>query len=478
MQKLHKSLRFDGAPQHMPNTRSRKEAKVHALLTQVNASTEMMDTTVLFVNELSEKLCDHGDMFALFTDAEELVHVMQLSGDENFLTRDLPINLTSAIDDPVEGKEWNGAWQKELGNFVKHECLDFENPITLTEARSQGYEVLKSKDVLKRKTYTHPETLRLTYSKHKVRWCAKELKGERGKITHAPVAREESVRIMISYWFQCEMFTVQGDIESAFLQGKHPYKTVIQPPPDRKMFDPVTGEEQGLILIGNMYGTTTAGNIFYVKHRTTLLKIGFIPFQSDPAVYSLVMDTERKEVCTAFTHVDDDAFGSKWRDLLEWVFARMREVFSMTGPDPLDTFSGLNVVVDNGCLMIHGIPWLIARLTEFGLMDDNGKPRKEMVVSTPWTGLPIDKESPKLYGVEKQKVQHMIGCSIYAAYKYRPDLQPSSVVAASQMQSPTVQTSEMVLRQWRYVLGSLQWVVGTRRNRKCSSCTVLYSPRS
>jgi predicted metallo-beta-lactamase superfamily hydrolase len=72
----------------------------------------------------------------------------------------------------------------------------------------------------------------------------------------------------------------------------------------------------------------------------------------------LVMDTEIKERCLMFSHVDDDAFGAKDNALIEWIFEKMREVFVMTGPDELLTFCGLNRVVDGDILILHGIPWI------------------------------------------------------------------------------------------------------------------------
>ena len=60
----------------------------------------------------------------------------------------------------------------------------------------------------------------------------------------------------------------------------------------------------------------------------------------------------------------------------------------------------------------------------------------------------------------------MIGCAVYCAYKFRPDLQPTAFACSRKMSAPTQQTFTWTWRVWRYVVGSLNWVLFAKKNRK------------
>jgi hypothetical protein len=60
----------------------------------------------------------------------------------------------------------------------------------------------------------------------------------------------------------------------------------------------------------------------------------------------------------------------------------------------------------------------------------------------------------------------MIGCAVYCAYKFRPDLQPAAFACSRKMSAPTQQTFTWTWRVWRYVAGSLNWVLFAKKNRK------------
>ena len=129
-------------------------------------------------------------------------------------------------------------------------------------------------------------------------------------------------------------------------------------------------------------------------------------------------------------------------------------------------FTGMNIVITEKLLVIHGIPWLKERLKEYGLLNSDGSVRKEMTVNTPWLKEEYDPQSPLLVEEETTLAQNMKGCGVWAAYKFRPDIKPAILASCRHMQNPTRQSSKWIWHTWRYLAGSLAWVIGARKNAK------------
>ena len=85
-------------------------------------------------------------------------------------------------------------------------------------------------------------------------------------------------------------------------------------------------------------------------------------------------------------HVDDFISLTKTDDGQYWIFRGLREVFGVTGPDDPDCFCGTNIVITDKLLVLHGIPWIKARLKEYGLLNSDGSVKKELTLTVPWKG--------------------------------------------------------------------------------------------
>ena len=93
-------------------------------------------------------------------------------------------------------------------------------------------------------------------------------------------------------------------------------------------------------------------------------------------------------------------------------------------------------------------------------------PKLELAVKTPFKGEPVDPDSPLLSGARKIKAQNMKGCATWMCTKCRSDCQPACLGPCRQMQAPTEQSIAQVEWLWRCVLGSLDWVLGVRKDPK------------
>ena len=93
----------------------------------------------------------------------------------------------------------------------------------------------------------------------------------------------------------------------------------------------------------------------------------------------------------------------------------------------------------------------------------------------PWKGGPADPDSPKLEGDQKLRAQNLKGCAAWAMTKWRPDCQPGVLGPCRHMANPTEQSLAWILQVWRYILGTLEWVLAVRKDEKHLGSAVIIS---
>ena len=424
------------------------------------------------------ELCDELSQF-LELPMEEVIEKVSVllnttSTDAMFMDRDVPDGYLNAVRDGEEGTFWEESWIDEKSKLIKYKTLDFDSPVTMDEAKAAGTEILESEVQWKRKTATNPKTLETIITKRKARLCAKEFAGERGKKTFVPMVSETAFRIILAFGFQNGFFICTGDYESAFLHGEYPYDSLLRMPRGLRKFDE---ENRELLyrLLGNLYGTTTGGQIFFTTNDNHLIKIGFVAFKSERAVYAITHPKIGKMI--VMYHVDDFISLSKTMEGQEWFFMKLREKFTVSGPDPATMFCGSNIVITNKLLVIHGIPWIKARLKEYGMLDEDGNVDKTIRTNVPWKGEAPDPNSPLLVGEEKAKAMNMKGCGIWMSYKFRPDCQPGCMASCRFMANPTQQSLGWIVDVWKYAANNLHWVLAVKKDPSRNSLAVVMKIR-
>ena len=226
-------------------------------------------------------------------------------------------------------------------------------------------------------------------------------------------------------------------------------------------------------LVGNLHGTTTAPEVYMSLQAKALSHIGLVPFKMDSAVSSTANATagaivERYQpqpppTLIAFSHMDDIVvMAADWADV-EWVGEMLSMFFRIVGPERLTCFRGLYVARSSSMLLLHGIPWIMDRLREYGLLNPDGTVNHSLTVKNPWMGEAFDSASPLLTGDRKSKAQNIKGTSSYMCYKFRPDCQPANLATCRHMANPTEQTLLWAERIWRYVAGTVRWVICVKK---------------
>jgi hypothetical protein len=139
------------------------------------------------------------------------------------------------IEDALRDPDWVVAMQEELNNFTRNEvCHLVPHP---------NQNVVGTKSVFRNKQDEHGVAIR-----NKARLIAKgysQVKGLDFDETYAPVARLESIRILLAYATYHDIKLYQMDMKSAFLNGPIKEEVYVEQPPgfeDSECWGPSTSE--------------------------------------------------------------------------------------------------------------------------------------------------------------------------------------------------------------------------------------------
>jgi hypothetical protein len=186
------------------------------------------------------------------------------------------------------------AMQEELNNFSRNEvCHLVPHP---------NQNVVGTKWVFRNKQDEHGVVTR-----NKARLMAKgysQVEGLDFDETYAPVARLESIRILLAY-ATCHGFKLyQMDVKSAFLNGPIKEEVFVEQPP---CFEDYEDPSHVYKLSKALYGLKQAPRARYECLRDSLIANGFKVGKVDPTLFTKTID---KDLFICQIYVDDIIFAS------------------------------------------------------------------------------------------------------------------------------------------------------------------------
>ena len=112
--------------------------------------------------------------------------------------------------------------------------------------------------------------------------------------TYAPVARRESIRVMIAYENYNGILLYQMDVKSAFLNSEIEEEVYVMQPPG---FEDPKNPNMVYRLHKALYGLKQAPRAWYETLKDFLLKKGFKPGTSDPTLTTRKLAIDRNAFC-------------------------------------------------------------------------------------------------------------------------------------------------------------------------------------
>jgi hypothetical protein len=228
-----------------------------------------------------------GDIHKGVTTRSRVVHFCE---HYSFVSSIEPYRVEDAVRDP----NWVVAMQEELNNFTRNEVWH------LVPRPNQN--VLGTKWVFCNKQDEHGVVTR-----NKARLVAKgysQVEGLDFDETYAPVARLESIRILLAYATYHGFKLYQMDVKSAFLNGPIKEEVYVEQPTG---FEDSEYPNHVYKLSKALYGLKQAPRAWYECLRDFLITNGFKVGKADPTLFT---KTVAKDLFICQIYVDDIIFGS------------------------------------------------------------------------------------------------------------------------------------------------------------------------
>jgi hypothetical protein len=332
------------------------------------------------------------------------------------------------VEDALRDLDWVLAMQEKLNNFTRNEVWH------LVPRPNQN--VVGTKWVFRNKQDEHGVVTR-----NKARLVAKgysQVEGLDFDETYAPVARLESIRILLSYATYHGFKLYQMDEKSAFLNGPIKEEVYLEQPPD---FEDSEYPNHVYKLSKALYGLKQAPRAWYECLRYFLITNGFKVGKAD---HTLFTKTVAKDLFVFQIYVDDIIFGSTNKSTCEEFSRIMIQKFEMSMIGELKYFLGFQIKQLQEGTFISQTKYIQDILNKFGMKD--GKPIKTPMGTNGHLDLDTGGKS-----VDQKVYRSMIGSLLYLCAS-QPDIMLSVCMCARFQVDPKEVHLRVMKRIIRYLV--------------------------
>ncbi|GKA82123.1 retrovirus-related pol polyprotein from transposon TNT 1-94 [Tanacetum coccineum] len=336
------------------------------------------------------------------------------------------------INEALKYESWVIAMQEELNQFISNDVWELvPNPKDMT--------IIGTKWVYRNKLDENG-----VVSRNKARLVAQGYNQQEGidyDKTYAPVARLESIRILLAYACALDFKLFQMDVKSAFLNGFINEEVYVAQPPG---FIDFAKPDHVYRLKKALYGLKQAPKAWYDRLKAFLIKHDYTMGMVDNTLFTKKKDSN---LIIVQIYVDDIIFGSTCQELCDDFAKIMHDEFEMSMMGELNFFLGLQIKQLEDGIFFNQSKYIKEMLKKFGLEDS--KPMKTPMSTE--TKLTKDEEGES---VDNTKYRGMIGSLLYLTAS-RPDIMFSVCLCARFQEDPKTSHLEAVKRIFRYVKGTM-----------------------
>ncbi|GJR00338.1 retrovirus-related pol polyprotein from transposon TNT 1-94 [Tanacetum coccineum] len=337
-----------------------------------------------------------------------------------------PKNVKEAIQD----ESWTMVMQEELNQFKTNDVWSFVPP-------TDNQTIIATKWVFKNKLDENG-----VVSRNKARLVTQWYHQQEGIYfdeTYAPVARLESIRILLSYACASDFKLFQMDVKSTFLNGFINEEVYVAQPPSFVDFEK---PNHVFKLKKALYGLKQELKAWYNRLKAFLIDHMYTIGLVDNTLF-----TKKKysHIIIVQIYVDDIIFGSTCQDLCDDFSKIMYDEFEIIMMDKLNFFLGLQIKQLEDGIFFKQSKYIKEMLMKFGLEDS--KPIKIPMSSK--TKLTRDEDRKS---VDDTKYRGMIGSLLYLTAS-RQNIMFSVCLCARFQEVPKTSHLEAVKRMFRYIKG-------------------------
>jgi hypothetical protein len=326
----------------------------------------------------------------------------------SFVSSIEPYRVEDALRDP----DWVVVMQEEHNNFTRNEVWH------LVPHTNQN--VVGTKWVFRNKQDEHGVVTR-----NKARLVAKgysQVEGLEFDETYAPLARLESIRILLAYSTYHGFKLYQMDVKSVFLNGPIKEEVYVEQPLG---FEDSAYPNHVYKLSKVLYGLKQAPRAWYECLRDFLITNGFKVRKTDPTLFTKIVT---KDLFICQIYVDDIIFGSTNKSSCEEFSRIMIQKFEMSMMGELKYFLGFQIKQLQEGTFINQTKYVQNILKKFEMK--NGKPIKTPMGTNGHLDLDTGGKS-----VDQKVYRSMIGSLLYLCAS-RPGIMLSVCMCARFQENP------------------------------------------
>ncbi|KAK1607075.1 hypothetical protein QYE76_030748 [Lolium multiflorum] len=292
-----------------------------------------------------------GDLRASVTTRRQLAN---FSNHHAYISLVEPKKVFEALED----SDWLEAMHDELNNFKRNQVW------TLVEKPKGCRNVIGTKWIFKNKQDEFGNVVR-----NKARLVAQgfsQVEGIDFGETYAPVARFESIRILLAYASHHNFKLQQMNVKSAFLNGPLHEEFYVKQPPG---FEDLNFPNHVYKLDKSLYGLKQAPRAWYEHLKELLIDRGFDVGLIDPTLFTKRVNGELF-VCQLY--VDDIIFGST-NKAFNYEFSKlMTDRFEMSMMGEMKFFLGFEIKQSREGTFINQEKYLQDMLKRFKMIEMKG----------------------------------------------------------------------------------------------------------
>ncbi|KAH9763597.1 Integrase catalytic domain-containing protein [Citrus sinensis] len=337
-----------------------------------------------------------------------------------------------SFEDAKNDESWIMAMQEELNQFERNNVWELV-------PKPEHQSVIGTKWVFRNKMDESGVVVR-----NKARLVAQGYNKEEGidfDETFAPVARLESIRMLLAYACHKDFILFQMDVKSAFLNGYIMEEVYVKQPPG---FENEKFPNHVYKLLKALYGLKQAPRAWYDRLKNFLLENDFSMGKADTTLF---VKHKNQDILIVQIYVDDIIFGSTNELLCKEFSSCMSNEFEMSMMGELKYFLGLQIKQNEEGIFINQAKYVKDLLKRFGIDDSKTK-------NTPMsTTTKLDKYE-KGKEVDIKMYRGMIGSLLYLTAS-RPDIMFSVCLCARFQSCPKESHLLAVKRIFRYLNGTI-----------------------
>ncbi|KAK1606347.1 hypothetical protein QYE76_030020 [Lolium multiflorum] len=262
------------------------------------------------------------------------------------------------VFEALEDSDWVEAMHEELNNFKRNKVWTF------VEKPKECRNVIGTKWIFKNKQDEFGNIVR-----NNARLVAQgfsQVEGIDFGETYAPVARLESIRILLAYASHHNFKLQQMDVKSAFLNGPLHEEVYVKQPPG---FEDLNFPNHVYKLDKALYGLKQAPRAWYEHLKELLVDRGFDVGLIDPTLFTKRVNGELF-VCQLY--VDDIIFGSTNKAFNDEFSKLMTDRFEMSMMGEMKFFLGFEIKQLRGGTFINQAKYLQDMLKRFKMTELKG----------------------------------------------------------------------------------------------------------